>query len=433
LRGRARQYIKALLPGPAIALAKKLRNGLRITRRALASCSNLQAQRQYIRQVLQQSGSALAKDFVDIATHAPDIPTDCPKLIAFYLPQFHPFPENDLWWGRGFTEWSNVTRARPQFVGHYQPHLPVDLGFYDLRVPEVMERQVELAKLYGIHGFCFHYYWFSGKRLMERPLMDFLQRKGLDMPFCLCWANEAWSRRWDGSENKLLIKQELRPEDDSRFIEDALPFLSDDRYIRISGRPLLIIYRPHLWARERVLRLLENMRQTAQRHGLDGLYLVCALTHDFEDDPRQWGFDAGLEFPPHLCGDIPEHGAIDFINPCFFGTVHDMRAMVAKADSMTASPFTRFRTVFPGWDNTARLGNGARIFHSQSPALYRHWLEKALRHTKAHNGPDAQFVFINAWNEWAEGAHLEPDKKYGYAFLQETANALSAFGRQDSC
>jgi 2-polyprenyl-3-methyl-5-hydroxy-6-metoxy-1,4-benzoquinol methylase len=367
-------------------------------------------------------------DFVALTDASPpSIPPDCPRPIAFYLPQFHPFPENDAWWGRGFTEWTNVTGATPQFVGHYQPHLPIDLGFYDLRVPEVMKRQVELAKKYGIHGFCFHYYWFSGKRLMERPLFDFLERKELSMPFCLCWANEPWSRRWDGSEDELLIRQDLRPEDDARFIDDLLPFLGDERYIAIGGRPVLIIYRPHFWRKNRVLDLVKAMRLEAGRHGFSGLYLIAALSHDFSDDPRDWGFDAGMEFPPHLCGGVPRARNVRLFNPDFRGSVHDMRALVDAEEYMRPSAFTTFKTVFPSWDNTARKANDALVFHHSGPDVYAGWLNNALRYTHAHNGPDEQFVFINAWNEWAEGAHLEPDRKYGYAFLQATADVLSAF------
>lgn len=366
-------------------------------------------------------------DFISFRQEPAAISSACPKTIAFYLPQFHPFPENDLWWGKGFTEWTNVTKAVPQFIGHHQPRLPVDLGFYDLRLPDVMRQQIEMAKHYGLHGFCFHYYWFSGKRLMETPLFNFLENKKLDMPFCLCWANESWSRRWDGSEDELLIEQKLRDEDDVLFMKDIQPFITDKRYITVQNKPLLIIYRPHLWTQSRVLRLLATFRKSAQEMGLPGLYIVCALTHDFQGSPEQWGFDAGIEFPPHLCGHVPHVKRPRIINPRFCGSIRDMRALVHINKYRQTSSYITLKTVFPGWDNTARKPDQAFIFHHAEPEVYKTWLKNALRYTQNHNPPHAHYVFINAWNEWAEGAHLEPDRKYGYAFLQATAEALEEF------
>lgn len=432
----AKPWLKQHMPHSLWNFLKEMRNiwrkmWHRITsfkKQDITSSKEQQAQSSYIRQILSIPHKIGATaEFVNIADSPPIIPSSCPKPIAFYLPQFHPFLENDMWWGRGFTEWSNVTKAVPQFVGHYQPQLPIDLGFYDLRVPEVMVRQVELAKLYGIYGFCFHYYWFSGKRLMERPLFNFLKSEELDMPFCLCWANESWSRRWDGSEDDLLIRQDLQSGDDERLIDDLLPFFSDKRYITIGDRPVFIVYRPHLWNKDRVLKLIENMRHEAIKHGLKGLYLITALSHDFFDDPRDWGFDAGVEFPPHLCGDVLQARNLQFINPDFCGSVHDMRALVDGRKYMRPSAFTTFKTVFPSWDNTARKGHNAYVFHHSSPSIYARWLSNALQYTHAHNGPDEQYVFINAWNEWAEGACLEPSRRYGYAFLQATADVLAGF------
>ncbi|MEG6505685.1 glycoside hydrolase family 99-like domain-containing protein [Nitratidesulfovibrio sp. 1201_IL3209] len=425
-----KSVLKKGMPRPVWNLLKGGRDVIRRARwrtlQGRVASSRLKCLLSFKAQVLQISAKT-SSDFVDISERQAQPHPLCPKAIAFYLPQFHPFAENDAWWGRGFTEWTNVTKAMPMFVGHYQPQLPIDLGFYDLRAPEVMQRQIELAKLYGVYGFCFHYYWFSGKRLMERPILNYLANKDLDLPFCFCWANEPWSRRWDGSENELLIAQDLKPDDDRRFMEDLLPFLQDTRYITICGKPVLIIYRPHYWDKARVRKLTTNFRAVAEEHGLLGMYLICALSHDFQGDPRDWGFDAGVEFPPHMCGHVPQAKDLQVVNDDFCGTVHDMRALVDAENYMAPSAYTRYKTVFPAWDNTARKLNSAFIFHHCEPHVYKKWLKNIMQYTHQHNSQQEQFVFINAWNEWAEGAHLEPDRRYGYAFLQATAEALEEF------
>lgn len=345
------------------------------------------------------------------------------KTIAFYLPQFHPIPENDRWWGKGFTEWTNVSRGKPQFVGHYQPHLPGELGFYDLRMPEIQRRQIELAKQYGIHGFCFHHYWFGGTRLLRRPFDQFLASPDMDMPFCLCWANENWSRRWDGKEAEILIAQQHSPADDLAFIRDIEPALRDPRYIRIDGRPLLVVYRPSL---------LPNARETAARWraycreaGLGDPFLVSTQAFD-RTDPRDFGFDAAMEFAPNNLGapDITRH--MPLVNREFQGVVYDYQYLVEHAKTVTPPAYELFRSVTPMWDNEARRPGRGAVFANATPARYREALEATCRYTAAHL-PDKPFVFLNAWNEWAEGAHLEPDRRYGYAYLQATADALRRF------
>ncbi len=348
------------------------------------------------------------------------------KLIAFYLPQFHPIPENDEWWGKGFTEWTHVARAVPQFLGHYQPRLPDELGFYDLRLIDVQRRQVELARKYGIFGFCFHYYWFGGKRLLDLPLKQFLDNPDIDFPFCLCWANENWTRRWDGLDNEVLIAQAHSPQDDLAFIESVEPMLGDKRYITVNGRPLLIVYRPSLLPNPR--QTVQRWRDYAAKSKFGGLYLVAVQAFETVD-PRPLGFDAAVEFPPHkLAEGAPVlNKQMEVVNSGYQGVISDYSYMVESAKKIHRSDFTLFRGVCPSWDNDARKPGRGITYQNSTPALYQEWLAEACRYTAREPDPDKRMVFINAWNEWSEGAYLEPDRRYGYAYLQATANALERF------
>jgi hypothetical protein len=343
------------------------------------------------------------------------------QLFAFYLPQFHPIPENDRWWGKGYTEWSRVARARPHFAGHYQPHQPERLGFYDLRLQQTRARQAALARAHGIHGFCYYYYWFGTKTLLERPLADMLTSGEPNLPFCLCWANENWTRRWDGAERELLIEQRYGPELDPVLIENLLPFFRDPRYLHLRGAPVLLVYRPK--AIPDPLATLARWRRTAREHGLPDLHLVAAQTFGLAD-PRPLGFDAAVEFPPHG-ENLPENAcAVDGIDPGFGGEIVDFRAVAARRIALPPPPFRLYRTAMAGWDNTPRLGQRATIFHGATPALYEEWL-RALVLAARQQPPDHRLVFVNAWNEWAEGAHLEPDLRFGTGYLEATHRALA--------
>jgi glycosyltransferase involved in cell wall biosynthesis len=368
--------------------------------------------------------TAAGSSYADDMQTAPE-PAEIPlRFVAFYLPQFHPIPENDLWWGKGFTEWTNVTKARPQFPGHYQPQLPSDLSFYDLRLPDTLRQQAVLARKYGIHGFCFHYYWFGGKQLLETPLNLLLSHPDIDLPFCICWANENWTRRWDGLENELLITQQHSPEDDIAFARSLETALRDPRYIRVNGRPLILLYRPMLLPN--ALATARRWRVHFARSGLGNPYLVMAQAFN-DHDPRIYGFDAAVEIPPHKVGfGGPKiNSEITFFNPAYQGTIYDYEEMVRRASASPSPPYKLFRGVCPGWDNEPRKPGCGHVFAFSTPEKYAHWLEMACRDALSADHPSERLVFINAWNEWAEGAHLEPDRHFGHAYLQATARVLA--------
>lgn len=345
------------------------------------------------------------------------------RVIAFYLPQFHPIAENDAWWGNGFTEWTNVRPAEPQFRGHFQPHIPhPDIGYYDLRDRTVQIKQIELARLYGIEGFCYYYYRFNGKRLLETPIENYLNDPTLDFPFCLCWANENWTRRWDGLESEILIAQKHSREDDVECIADLARYMRDPRYIRIDGKPLLLVYRPKLLPSAR--KTAERWRSWCRKNGIGEIYI--AYTQSFEKvSPDVYGFDAAIEFPPNNSSPPNITSSVNLIQKDFNGNVYDWKVFVERSNEYADHNYKLFRSVCPGWDNTARRKQSATAFVNNTPELYREWLENAIKDTVLRFPvADERLVFVNAWNEWAEGAHLEPDTATGYAYLQATRDAL---------
>ena len=347
------------------------------------------------------------------------------KAIAFYLPQFHPIPENDLWWGEGFTEWDNVRTGRTNYLGHYQPHVPTGLGYYDLREPHVLQKQAELARASGLFGFCFYYYWFDGTILLDLPIRRMLDSGQPDFPFCICWANENWTRRWDGREHDVLISQNHSPEDDLNFIRSVEKVLLQENYIRAHGKPLLLIYRPSLFPNP--LETADRWRDYFRRQGHGELYLTMVRSFHDQTPPEAYGFDAAVQFPPHF----PSLPITDWVagkEESFTGDVHDYIHLYKTALEQLMVDSSASRTypgVMPSWDNTARRGQSAVIWAHSSPEAYYEWLKTAADYVQTHRSPDDSFIFINAWNEWAEGCHLEPDEKYGYAWLNATSLALS--------
>jgi len=344
---------------------------------------------------------------------------DQSKLIAFYLPQFHRIPENSDWWGPGFTEWHNVVRARPNFEDHYQPHIPRELGFYDLTYVDVMREQAELASLFGIYGFCFHYYWFSGRRILELPVDNFL-KSDIDINFCLCWANENWTRTWDGDNEGILLEQKYAEGDETLFINSLIEAFSDSRYIKVNGKPLLVVYRAkHI---PNPVQSFDKWRAEALRHGFPGLHISVVDFYDITD-PHEVGADALIEFPPHkFAGPFSHPDQIPKItNPLFYGGIVDYAKITAISATRQAPDFMFYRGIVPSWDNTARRQNNPTIIVNASPTLYGSWLRYLRAYNRHHTTDEThQLIFVNAWNEWAEGCHLEPDLCWGMQYLEQT-------------
>jgi lipopolysaccharide biosynthesis protein len=362
-----------------------------------------------------------------------------PKLIAFYLPQYHPIPENDGWWGEGFTDWVNVAKAQPLFPGHLQPRVPhPDLGYYNPLNPGTLETQARIARDHGLHGFCFYHYWFNGRLLLERPLQLLLSRPDIDLPFCVCWANEPWTRAWDGKERDVLMPQSYGGEEEwAHHFDYLLPALRDPRAIAVSGAPVILIYR--IASIPNVNAMLRIWRSMAVDAGLPGLHVVSMLTGFTKSgELNNVEVDAACEFLPNY---ILRPQLSDFLGPGLKIGLH-MRILkkytrrldhiVTKVDYDAAwrralrtkkvLP-TQYRGAFVSWDNSPRKGARGMILANADPERYQYWLGHQLSRVVADSS-QRPFVFINAWNEWAEGAYLEPDAHNGYAYLFKTKHAL---------
>ena len=351
------------------------------------------------------------------------------KAIAFYLPQFHPIPENDRWWGKGFTEWTNVIRGRPLFRHHHQPRLPSDLGFYDLRLPEAQEAQAALARRFGIHGFCYHYYWFDGKKLLNQPIEQMLRSGSPDFPFCICWANENWSRNWDGQNRHVLLQQNYSMESNRAFIREIIPMMKDRRYIRHCGKPVLVVYRVSVipdWPET-----ARMWREECRHAGLGEIHL-CAVRfglEPLEGPPEDNGVDAYVLFPPHEAARRDLRGEVIDLHPEFGGEVFSYDAVLEGDVERFAQgyPWPLHRGAMLGWDNTARRLTDARVFHGATPLRFRSWMTSILNQEDRFNPDRESLVFVNAWNEWAEGTTLEPDQRWGTGYLEAFRSAASRY------
>ncbi len=380
------------------------------------------------------------------------------RAIAMYLPQFHPIPENDKWWGKGFTEWTNVAKAKPLFKGHYQPHLPADLGFYDLRLSEVREQQARLAKEHGIFGFCYYHYWFNGRRILELPFQQVFETGKPDFPFMLCWANENWSRNWDGGNKEVLIKQNYSLEDDRLHMQSLIPYFKDKRYIRVNNKPVFAIYRSKLVPE--MATTIEVWRNEAAKQNIE-LY-ICRFESCLEGGKEYLnaGFDAAIDFQPW--GRQMNEYKTKIINQKFNSLHYRVKNFLLKKmiKPVAEKKYKQYKTkmnnpviknnvfdysdymqyvikespagykVFPGatplWDNSARQTVNPGISLNANPDLYKLWLQHIAKNFEPYS-KEENFIFLNAWNEWAEGCHLEPCQKWGREFLEATRDVLKNY------
>ena len=379
-----------------------------------------------------------------------------PRIIGLYLPQYHPIPENDEWWGKGFTEWNNVVKAKPLFRGHYQPHLPADLGFYDLRLPEVREQQAELAREAGLEGFCYYHYWFgNGKQLLQRPFEEVLVSGKPDFPFCLCWANHDWtSKTWEKGSNlrrdTMIMKMEYSREDYIRHFNYLLPAFRDPRYIKVDGKPLFAVWAPRniLDGRE----FIDLWQKLAQENGLKGIHFVgqtdntgkalsgkkanyysADMAKDYYKSVLDMGFDAVMSQGYRRAVALAQGRAKMMLKLLSFISFMPTYSKIDYGRLMDNYYVEEDRwenvypTLLPQWDRTPRAGSKTEIVTGTSPEKFQHYTEQAIR-LIANKQPEHQILFLKAWNEWGEGDYVEPDEKFGHGWLQAIRNAIDKNG-----
>lgn len=348
------------------------------------------------------------------------------KILAYYLPQYYPDEHNNKWWGKGSTEWTNVSKSMPQYLGQYQPRLPGELGFYDLRIQENIYRQIELAQIHGIYGFCFYYYWFDGERLLNLPFDNFVNDKNIKFPFCICWVNENWTKQWSGNSNTPLIEMPNDVDCYKKFIESCYKLLIKENYIKINGKPILIIYKPLDIPKQR--EVISYWRSFIKQTLNMELYIIAADNTGkvIENISQMDVYDALSEFSPgpHLkyMNDITN--TKEYVCKTFYGKVYDYAEFVNNKRYFNTHYAKLYRAISPMWDNTARKKDKGMILDGATPELYKQWLKDIIIETKNNNNLDDKIIFINAWNEWAEGAYLEPDLKWQYGYLEATKQAI---------
>ncbi len=358
------------------------------------------------------------------------------RIIAFYLPQFHPIPENDEWWGTGFTEWTNVARAKPLYPGHVQPRLPSELGYYDLRVAETRAHQAALARQYGVEGFCYWHYWFEGRRILERPFAEVLASGEPDFPFCLGWANQSWTGIWHGAADRVLIRQGYGGEADARrHFEAVLPAFRDPRYLRVDGCPIFMLHQPRDLAEPQTFTRL--WREWARAEGLPGVFFLG--DGDVGWNTEEYGFDGTIISNPWMVLHYRSRSILDrVVGRVFKG--RDWAWLTKRALGWpNRIPYTdvlrhglarrlgrlEFPSVLPNWDNTPRSGRNGLVISGSSPELFSRHLDQAIASVESRPA-DHRLVFLKSWNEWAEGNFVEPDVLHGRAYLEAIQRAQYA-------
>lgn len=344
------------------------------------------------------------------------------RPLAIYLPQFHPIPENDAAWGDGFTEWTNVKKAVPLFDGHYQPHEPHDsIGYYDLSNPEVLVKQAAMAKEHGIYGFAFYHYWFNGKRLLNKPIDNMLELGKPDFPFCFIWANENWTKRWDGKDKEIIIKQNYSFEDDKQHIQFLCEnVFNDKRYITIDGKPVFIVYRTELFPD--IKQTAQIWREEAKKYGFVDIYLIRVENFIAGIDPKDIGFDAAMEFAPNGKDSIPSE---IYVSSNVYLNILDYSNTIINMINKEID-YKCFRTVFASWDNTPRRKINSIAFNNIHPLAFEYFLKRTIEYTIKNLDSQERLLFINAWNEWGEGCHIEPDKLNGFKHLESCRKLLKS-------
>ncbi len=348
------------------------------------------------------------------------------KIFAYYLSQFHSIPENDEVHGKGFTEWNNVASTTPAFIGHYQPKIPYDLGFYNLLMPEVLRRQVEIAKTYGIYGFCFYYYWFNGTKVLDTPLRNFLN-SDIDFHFHFFWANETWSSRWQGGSKDIILEQVYDKEKFEQFFYDMLPYLKDQRYEKINNKPILMIYYPEDMERDLFVLFSDTLNRLARENGFDGMYLTAVF--DFKKDKQflqNYKLDGLTEFYPFGLKNKLKQMKKPIISKEMSLTIHDLHKFIKTEKHLFDTDYDLYKCACPNWDNSPRkLYSHADMYHIEEGDFAK-WLKDNIKWTEKHNDSSKQYTYINAWNEWGEGAVLEPTVRYGYKDLQALKDVLES-------
>ena len=373
------------------------------------------------------------------------------KIVPIYFPQFHEIRENNLWWGKGFTDWTNVKSAKPLYEGHHQPRIPLGQNYYDLSDKENVKWQIDLAKKYAIHGFQIYHYWFDGKLVLNIPKEHFLNNKNFDIPFSLSWANERWTTRWEGADEKVILEQTHEPsiEKWEQHFLYLLDFFKDKRYIRIDNKPIFTIYRPHL------VKKLDDMiaywQKRARECGLNGIYMIAVKSFEFANQRILDSFNACMHFQPfETVNSSAMLGKSTYIHKILRRLPESLLNIIRKMKKKTRKTYKVYdydavcrhmiasvsdnektdvyHSIFLEWDNTARYKEGATIYQGCTPERFEFWLDKLCRKV-LESGTGEKIIFINAWNEWAEGTYLEPDEKNGYGYLEAVKRCVEKYNQ----